>query len=38
MAGTALFVLVFILCAWMCARFAPRGAVCHVPWFLSLAK
>ena len=36
-ASTALFVVVSILCAWLCARFAPgaRGAACALvfrPW------
>ena len=32
-ASTALFVVVSILCAWLCARFAPGRAARHVLWF-----
>ena len=35
-ASTALFVLVSILCAWICARFAPRRSGLHVLWFFIL--
>ena len=33
MASTACFVIVSILCAWLCARFAPGNASKHVLWF-----
>jgi hypothetical protein len=36
--STALFVLVSILCAWLCARFAPRRAPIHVLWFFILGE
>ncbi len=35
MASTGLFVIVSILCAWLCARFAPGNAARHVLWFRS---
>jgi hypothetical protein len=38
MAGTALFVVVSILCAWLCARFAPRRAARHVLWFFIVGE
>lgn len=38
MASTACFVLVSILCAWICARFAPRRAGRHVLWFFILGE
>src|SRR5271165_6614382 len=31
--STALFVVVSILCAWLCARLAPGSASRHVLWF-----
>lgn len=31
--STVLFFIVSILCAWLCARFAPNRAVMHVLWF-----
>ena len=31
--STGLFVVVSILCAWLCARFAPGRAGRHVLWF-----
>jgi hypothetical protein len=37
-ASTGLFVLVSILCAWICARFAPRPAARHVLWFFILGE
>jgi hypothetical protein len=37
-ASTALFVVVSILCAWLCARFAPARAELHVLWFLVLGE
>jgi hypothetical protein len=38
LASTALFVLVSILCAWVCARFAPFRAGRHVLWFFALGE
>ena len=38
MASTGCFVLVSILCAWMCARFAPRSPGKHVLWFFLLGE
>jgi hypothetical protein len=38
LASTALFVLVSILCAWICARFAPSPATRHVLWFFVLGE
>ena len=38
MASTALFVVVSILCAWLCARFAPGRAAWHVLWFCILGE
>jgi hypothetical protein len=32
-ASTALFVVISILCAWLCARYAPGRAARHVLWF-----
>ena len=37
-ASTALFVIVSILCAWLCARNAPRRAARHVLWFLIVGE
>ena len=36
MASTACFVVVSILCAWLCARFAAGRAARHVLWFFVL--
>lgn len=36
--STALFVIVSILCAWLCARFAPFRAPRHVLWFFGLGE
>lgn len=36
--STALFVAVSILCAWLCARFAPRSAAWHVLWFFIIGE
>jgi hypothetical protein len=36
--STVLFVLVSILCAWICARFAPGRAGRHVLWFFVLGE
>ena len=38
MASTACFVVVSILCAWICARFAPDNAARHVLWFFILGE
>jgi hypothetical protein len=38
MASTALFVLVSILCAWLCARFAPTNPCKHVLWFFVVGE
>jgi len=37
-AGTALFVIISIVCAWVCARFAPGNAARHVLWFFILGE
>jgi hypothetical protein len=36
--STAFFVLVSILCAWLCARFATGRAPMHVLWFFVLGE
>src|SRR5271166_662911 len=36
--STALFVVISILCAWLCARFAPGRAARHVLWFFILGE
>ena len=36
--STALFVGISILCAWLCARFAPDRASRHVLWFLIVGE
>ena len=38
MASTAFFVIVSILCAWLCARFAPGRAARHVLWFFIIGE
>ena len=38
MASTALFVLISIFCAWLCARFAPGRRARHVLWFFILGE
>jgi hypothetical protein len=38
MASTGFFVVVSILCAWICARFAPGRAARHVLWFFILGE
>ena len=38
LASTALFVLVSIFCAWLCARFAPGRADRHVLWFFLIGE
>ena len=37
-ASTAFFVVVSILCAWVCARFSPSPAAKHVFWFFVLGE
>jgi hypothetical protein len=37
-ASTACFVVVSILCAWLCARFAPRRAAQHVLAFFIIGE
>lgn len=37
-ASTAFFVLVSILCAWICARFAPSNPARHVLWFFVIGE
>lgn len=36
--STVFFVLVSILCAWVCARFAPARAGRHVLWFFAVGE
>jgi hypothetical protein len=36
--STALFVIVSILCAWICGRFAPSRAARHVLWFFVIGE
>jgi hypothetical protein len=36
--STALFVLISILCAWVCARFAPARVGRHVLWFFVIGE
>ena len=38
MTSTALFFVVSVLCAWVCARFAPGRAARHVLWFFILGE
>jgi hypothetical protein len=38
LASTACFVVISILCAWVCARFAPGRAVLHVLWFFVMGE
>ncbi len=38
LASTAFFVVVSILCAWLCARFSPVPAARHVFWFFILGE
>lgn len=38
LASTAMFVVISIFCAWMCAKFAPSRAGRHVLWFLILGE
>ena len=37
-ASTSLFVVISILCAWVCARFAPDRAGLHVLWFFVVGE
>ena len=37
-ASTGCFVIISILCAWLCARFAPRRPSRHVLWFFILGE
>jgi len=37
-ASTAFFVIISILCAWVCARFAPSRPGRHVLWFFILGE
>ncbi len=36
--STALFVLISILCSWLCARLSPGRAARHVLWFFVLGE
>jgi hypothetical protein len=36
--STALFVVISIFCAWVCARFAPHNPSRHVLWFFVLGE
>lgn len=36
--STAFFVVISILCAWLCARFAPGRAARHVLWFFVIGE
>ena len=38
MASTAFFVVISILCAWVCARFAPSRPGRHVLWFFIVGE
>lgn len=38
MASTAFFVLISVLCAFLCARFAPGSAGKHVLWFFLIGE
>jgi len=38
LASTACFAVVSILCAWVCARFAPDNPARHVLWFFILGE
>src|SRR5579863_4724861 len=37
-ASTAFFVVISVLCAWVCARFAPGRAARHVFWFFIIGE
>ncbi len=36
--STAFFVVISILCAWLCARFAPSRPARHVLWFFIIGE
>ena len=36
--STALFVVISVVCAWLCARFAPSHPARHVLWFFILGE
>ncbi len=38
LASTGLFVIISILCAWVCARFASGRAGLHVLWFFVIGE
>jgi hypothetical protein len=38
LASTACFALVSVLCAWVCARFAPDNPARHVLWYFILGE
>ena len=38
MASTVAFAVVSIICAWICARFAPGNAAKHVLWFFIVGE
>lgn len=38
MASTAFFVVISIVCAWLCAKFAPNRAARHVLWFFMIGE
>ncbi len=38
MTSTGLFIVISILCAWVCARFAPNRAGRHVLWFFIIGE
>jgi len=38
LASTGLFVVISIICAWLCARFAPGRAGLHVLWFFVIGE
>ncbi len=37
-ASTGFFVVISILCAWVCGRFAPGNAARHVLWFFIIGE
>ena len=38
LASTGLFVIVSVLCAWLCAHFAPNRPSKHVLWFFGIGE
>src|ERR1039457_2582274 len=38
LASKAFFVVISVLCAWLCARFAPGRAARHVLWFFIVGE